>query len=86
MLQQATFICGVCYREYEEWVAVCKGGPRPISNFDCVGPLTEVALLGVLALRSPGRRLQWDSANLMVTNAPESNHLVQAEYRKGWSL
>ena len=47
---------------YEEWVAACKGGPRAVSNFDYAGPMTEIVLLGVLALRAPGRRLEWDSA------------------------
>ena len=39
---------------YEEWLLACKGGPRPVSNFDYAGPLTEIVLLGVLALRAPG--------------------------------
>ena len=46
---------------YEEWLAACKGGPKPISNFDYAGLLTEIVLLGVLALHLPGRRLEWDS-------------------------
>jgi predicted dehydrogenase len=71
---------------YEEWVQACKGGPRPVSNFDYSGPLTEIVLLGVLALRSPGRRLEWDSENLKVKNAPELNQFVHTEYRKGWTL
>jgi hypothetical protein len=48
--------------------------------------LTEVVLLGVLALRSPGRRLEWDGETLKVKNAPELNAFVRAEYRKGWTL
>jgi hypothetical protein len=48
--------------------------------------LTEIVLLGVLSLRSPGKRLEWDSENLKVTNAPERNEFVHAEYRKGWTL
>ena len=71
---------------YEEWVQACKGGPRPVSHFDYAGPLTEIALLGVLSLRAPGRRLEWDSNHLKVTNAPELNRYVHIEYRKGWSL
>jgi predicted dehydrogenase len=71
---------------YEEWVAACKGGPRPVSNFDYAGPLTEIMLLGVLSLKAPGRRLEWDSENQKIKNAPELNHLVHAEYRKGWSI
>ncbi len=71
---------------YEEWVQACKGGPRPVSNFDYSGPLTELVLLGVLALKAPGRRLQWDSEHQKIKNAPELDGLVHAEYRKGWAL
>ncbi len=71
---------------YEEWIAACKGGPRPMSNFDYAGPLTEIALAGVLALRAPGQRLEWDAENLKVKNAPELNQFVHVEYRKGWTL
>jgi hypothetical protein len=71
---------------YEEWLAACKGGPKAVSNFDYAGPLTEVVLLGVLALRAPGRRLEWDGENLSVKNAPELNAFVRPEYRKGWAL
>jgi predicted dehydrogenase len=71
---------------YEEWVAACKGGPQPQSNFDYAGPMTEVVLLGVLALRAPGRRLEWDSKLQRVTNAPELNQFVHSEYRSGWTL
>ena len=71
---------------YEEWVQACRGGPRPISNFDYSGPLTEIVLLGVLALKAPGRRLKWDSENLKIENAPELNSLVHTDYRQGWVL
>jgi len=71
---------------YEEWLLACKGGPAPVCNFDYAGPLTEIVLLGVLALRAPGRRLEWDAAKLQVANAPELNQHVHVEYRKGWTL
>ena len=71
---------------YEEWVLACKGGKRPVANFDYSGPMTETVLLGVLSLRSPGTRLEWDSDNLTVKNAPDLNQYVHTEYRKGWSL
>jgi hypothetical protein len=71
---------------YEEWVLACKSGVRPAANFDYSGPLTETVLLGVLALRNPGTRLQWDSDKLKVKNAPDLNQFTHTEYRKGWSL
>jgi len=71
---------------YEEWVLACKGGARPAANFDYSGPMTETVLLGVLALRRPGTRLEWDGDNLKVKNAPELNQFTHTEYRKGWNL
>jgi hypothetical protein len=48
--------------------------------------MTETVLLGVLALRTPGSRLLWDSAAFKVTNVPEVNQYLHTEYRKGWTL
>jgi hypothetical protein len=71
---------------YEEWYQACKGGKRPVDNFDYSGPMTETVLLGVLALRAPGTRLEWDSENQKIKNAPELNQFVHKEYRTGWTL
>jgi hypothetical protein len=71
---------------YEEWVAACKGGPKPVSNFDYAGPMTETALVGVLSLYASGKRLEWDSENLRVKNAPELDRYIRTEYRRGWTL
>ena len=57
-----------------------------MSSFSYSGPLTETVLLGVLAQRAPGRRLEWDSKQLKVKNLPELNRYVHKEYRKGWTL
>ena len=71
---------------YEEWVLACKGGKKPVAGFDYSGPLTETVLLGVLAMRAPGTRLEWDSENLKVKNVPDVNQFIHTEYRKGWTL
>jgi predicted dehydrogenase len=71
---------------YEEWLRACRGGKQPTAGFAYSGPLTETVLLGVLALRAPGTRLEWDSENLKVKNVPELNQFVYTEYRKGWTL
>ena len=71
---------------YEEWYQALKGGKRPVDNFDYAGPMTETVLLGVLSLRSPGNRLEWDSDQMKVKNAPELNQFVHKEYRAGWTL
>jgi len=89
LLEQARAVSKTMERSpghYEEWVRACKGGQRPVANFDYSGPMTETVLLGVLALRSPGTRLEWDSDKLRVKNSSELNQYIHTEYRKGWSL
>jgi predicted dehydrogenase len=69
----------------QNWVDACKGGEPACSNFDYSGPLTEVVLLGNLALRSQGL-LMWDGPNMRVTNNEAANQYIQREYRQGWTL
>ena len=69
----------------QNWIDACKGGAPACSNFDYAGPMTEVVLLGNLAVRSKGR-LMWDGPNMRVTNNDAANQYVQREYRQGWRL
>jgi predicted dehydrogenase len=71
---------------YEDWVAASKGGPPASSNFNYGGSLTEIAVLGVLAMQLNGRSLQWDATALEVTNDPEAQRLIKPFYREGWTL
>jgi predicted dehydrogenase len=66
---------------YREWIRACKGGPAAGSNLtDHAGPLTEMVLLGNLAIRV-GKRLQWDSVTLTSPNRPEADRFVRNPYR-----
>ena len=65
---------------YGEWIQACKGGPKPGSNFDHSGPLTEMVQLGNIAIRT-GKKLEWDGANLTCTNMPEANKHLKKDYR-----
>jgi len=69
-----------------EWVAACKGGKPAGSNFDYGGPLTEIALLGIIAMRCKGRRLLWSAEKMEFTNDKEANRYLHFPYRKGWTL
>lgn len=77
---------------YAEWVEACKGGKAAGSNFDWAGPLTEVVLLGNVALRLQMReemsrkKLLWDPTSLRFTNSDTANQFLRREYRDGWSL
>ena len=68
---------------FAEWVRACKGGPKAGSNFDYSGPFTEAVLLANVAIRTR-RRIEWDAANLQVTNLPDANQFITKEYRPGW--
>jgi hypothetical protein len=65
--------------------AACKGGWPACSDFDVAAYLTEIILLGCVALRV-GRKIEWDGPNMIARNAPEAAQLIRREYRKGWSL
>jgi len=65
---------------YREWIDACKGGPAPGANFDYAGPLTEMVVLGNLAVRT-GKRIEWDGDSLTCTNEPDANALVRHQYR-----
>jgi hypothetical protein len=71
--------------EDQEWVDAIKDGGDPLSGFAYSGPFTETVLLGNLAVRL-GEKIEWDSANLQATNAPEAAPLIKREYRKGWEV
>lgn len=70
----------------KDWVRACKDGKPASSHFDYSGPLTEMVLMGNLAVRFPYQKLLWDGVNMQVTNNEEANAYVRREYRKGWSL
>jgi predicted dehydrogenase len=71
---------------HKDFINACKGGPAACSNFDVSGPLTEIVLLGNLAIRAQGQRLLWDGPNMKVTNVEEANKFVKREYAGGWTL
>ena len=71
---------------HKEWLLACRNGTPTRSNFDFAGPLTEAVLLGMVCVRNGGTKLEWDSANLKVTNEPDANQFLHYQYRKGWEL
>jgi hypothetical protein len=69
-----------------DWIDAIHTGRQAGSNFDYGGPLTELALLGVIAIRFPGEILKWDARNMRFTNHHAANAFVSPPYRKGWKL
>jgi len=69
-----------------DWIRACKGGEPASSNFDYSGPLSEMVLMGNLAVRYPDQRLLWDGLKMEVTNDASANSYVRRQYRQGWNL
>jgi predicted dehydrogenase len=72
-------------RHHLEWIAACKGGKPGYSNFEIAAYLTEIILLGCIALRV-GKKLEWDGPNMVARNSPEAARFVRREPRSGWAL
>lgn len=70
----------------KEWIAACKSGKPAGSDFSYGGPLTEVALLGVIAIQSKGETLKWDSKAMRFTNNERANRFIKPTFREGWSV
>lgn len=69
----------------QEWINMIKDGTPAYSNFDIAAYLTEIILLGCIALRvGEGRRMEWDGPNMKSTNLPEAAQFVSRKNRAGW--
>jgi predicted dehydrogenase len=69
-----------------DWVEAIRTGRQAGSNFGYGGRLTQVALLGAIAIRFPGQTLKWDEKKARFTNHEPANAHINPAYRKGWSL
>ena len=69
----------------KEWADAIRAGKPALasSNFEYAARLTEAMLLGNIAVRFAGQRLDWDAAQLRFANAGPASKLVRTEYRKG---
>lgn len=71
---------------HQQWVEAIREGKKASSDFSYGGPLTELALLGVIAIKMGGVKLDWDAKNVRFTNEPEANQHINPPYRPGWAL
>jgi predicted dehydrogenase len=71
-----------------EWIEACKNGGRSTTDFGYSGPLTEMMLLGNVAIRMKEKNvvLEWDSEKMNFPNCPDAEEFIHMKYRDGWSL
>ena len=71
---------------YHHWVDACMHKNKTAAGFDYAGGLTEIALLGTVALRCPDVELAWNADEMKITNLPEANQYLRRHYRAGWTV
>lgn len=70
---------------HAEWIRACKEGTPTGSNFDFASLVTEMVLLGNVAIRT-GRKLNWDGPGMKFVNDDNANQYLHSKYRDGWTL
>jgi predicted dehydrogenase len=68
---------------HAEWIAGAKHGTPTGSNFEYATGLTEMVLLGNLALRL-GKPVDWDARRMRVKGQPAADRMLRPEFRAGW--
>jgi predicted dehydrogenase len=71
---------------YTDWIEAIRNGRRAGSDFSYGGPLTEIAMLGVIAIKLAGTKLEWDAEKMQFSNCAEANAFVNPPARAGWTL
>jgi hypothetical protein len=67
------------------WVDAAKGKAEASCPFDYAACLTEVMLLGIVALRA-GKKISYDAPNMRISNVLQANDYLRRDYRPGWSI
>jgi hypothetical protein len=71
---------------YREWIEACRGGPKPISNFEYAAPFAEFSTVGSLSTRFPRETIEFHPASGEIKNHPKAAELLAYQYRDGWTL
>jgi len=72
-------------RRSNTWVNSIKNKEESPGSFLLAGPVTETINLGAVALRA-GRKVDYDTEDMRITNFQEADKYLTREYRKGWEL
>jgi predicted dehydrogenase len=69
-----------------EWIECAKNGTQPSANWQYGGMITQMALLGNIAIRHKGQVLRFDAKREKFTNSPSADAMFAGPSREGWSL
>ncbi len=71
---------------HQDWISAIRNGRKAGSDFAYGGPLTELALIGIIAMKLNGQKLEWNGSAGKFTNSEEANKFLNPPYRAGWKL
>ena len=73
---------------YEDWINAIRNGKKSCNDFSISSKVTEIMLLTNIALltKNSNVTLEYDAANMKITNLEAANKLFHYEYRQGWTL
>jgi len=73
---------------FEDWIDAIKNGKKACNDFAVASKLTEIMLLTNIAVKHQRDNitLEYDAANMKITNIPAANSMFHYEYRTGWTL
>lgn len=71
---------------WHQWVDACRGKGRTSAPFAYAAHLTEVALLGNVALHFPHETLNWNAGAMSFDGRPEADAYLRSPQRKGWEI
>jgi len=73
---------------YVDFIDAIKEGRKAANDFEISAKLTEIMLLTNIAVNSQqiNKTLEYDAANMRITNLDEANDYFHYQYRDGWTL
>jgi predicted dehydrogenase len=77
---------GTRANHWHQWVDACRGKGTTSAPFEYAAVLTEVALLGNVALRFPHETLAWDAKRMRFPERPEADRYLSSPVRAGWDV
>ena len=72
-------------RRSNTWLEAIKNDRESPGSFRYAGTVTEAINLAAVALRA-GKKVEYDSEKMKITNDEAANRYLTREYRKGWEL
>lgn len=67
----------------QEWFDAIRGEGKTFADFEHGGHLTEIGLIGILALKLQ-KDIEWDGENMKVVGEPSADALINKPVREKW--